>query len=196
LGFSAYLLVPLLRFPCLPFDLSSRFWLTWWAHHQNYFVTDTILNDVPAVITGVHMKNIGRMERNRMNHALSHKCKAQSMTTMNQHGNSTRNYPVKSISFMKRRTEKNRPLLSLLAVALGVLCGPAVSAQEGKTYPTSRVEKFTFGDTLEEQIAQLKDNPQLEHFRKLRERQSSRDRVSASLSLYQPDRNHERPDRT
>lgn len=94
------------------------------------------------------------------------------MTTTNQHANSGEVHPVNSIRFMKRRTDRKRPLLSLLAVALGVFCGSAVSAQEEKTYPASRVQKFTFGDTLEEQEAQLRDNPQLEHFSRVRKGQA------------------------
>ncbi len=119
-----------------------------------------------------------------MNATRSNKYKAQSMTTTNQHPNSERTYPVNSIRFLKRRIDRKRSL-SLLAVALCVLCGSAVSAQGEKTYPTSRVQKFTFADTLEEQEAQLKNNPQLEYFGRVRERQA-RDRYRPLYHYISP----------
>ncbi len=94
------------------------------------------------------------------------------MTTTNQHANSGRAYPVNSIRFLKRRTDRKRPLLSLLAVALCVFCGSAVSAQGEKTYPASRVQKFTFATTLEEQEAQLETNPLVKEFRDTRKRKA------------------------
>ena len=79
---------------------------------------------------------------------------------------------MNSVRFLKRRTDRKRPLISLLAAALCVICGSAASVQGEKTYPASRVQKFTFANTLEEQEAQLKDNPQLQHFRQVRKGQA------------------------
>jgi len=94
------------------------------------------------------------------------------------------------MNHIKRRSFLKQTGVTIATLTLSTRKMLGIQGQSGaqgeKIYPTSRVPKYTFANTLKEQEAQLKDNPLMKHFKDVRKGQDSRDRYRPLYHYISP----------